>query len=72
MLATEDTNMNKTCFLVLFNNVILYNFDFPSEKVCRRRIWNNIYDENAFRERKKLNALKVNILILNNNELILP
>ena len=51
MLATEDTKMNKTCFLALFNNIILYNFDFPSEKICRGRIGNGIYDGTAFRER---------------------
>ena len=51
MLATEDTKINKTCFLALFNNIILYNFDFPGEKICRGRIGNGIYDGTAFRER---------------------
>lgn len=32
MLATEDTKMNKTCFLALFNNIILYNLIFQVRK----------------------------------------
>ena len=54
MLATGDTKMNKTCFLALFNNIILYRFDFPHEKICRGRIGNGIYDGTTFRERNNM------------------